>query len=55
MPVLEQRVSLAGHSLSVSGEGDDSDHPFQDLVRQEGVSLHPLQDLHAVEGKKKTS
>lgn len=49
MPVLEEHVGLSRHTGSISGERDDSDHPFQNLVRQERVGFHPLQNLDAAE------
>lgn len=47
VPVLEQHVGLARHACAVPGEGDDPHDPLQDLVRQERVSLHPVQNLNA--------
>ena len=47
VPVLEQHVGLARHACAVPGEGDDPHNALQDLVRQERVSLHPMQYLHA--------
>lgn len=46
MSVLEEHVSLARESRAVAGEGDDSNHSLQNLVREERVGLHPLQNLH---------
>lgn len=49
VPVLEQHVRLAGHAGPVAGECDHTHNPLEDLVRQERVGLHPVQNLHAGE------